>query len=58
VKKITKEELSAIYNDHTNVEACKMLGVSQPTLSRMVKKAGIPTKGSGNNRKYEIGGIV
>jgi len=55
VKQISVEELSAIYNDNTNKEACKILGVSQPTLGRMIKKAGIPKKGSGNNRKYEIG---
>lgn len=55
MKQISKEELAAIYNDNTNVEACRLLGVSQPLLGRMIKKAGIQAKGSGNNRKYEIG---
>lgn len=55
MKQISKEELSAIYNGNTNKEACKILGVSEPTLNRYLKKAGIQTKGSGNNRKYEIG---
>ena len=55
MKKISKAELQEIYNNNTNKDACKILGVSEPTLSRYLEMAGIPKKGSGNNRKYEIG---
>lgn len=52
--KITKEKLSEIYHSMSNKEACKKLGVTEPTLLRMIDKAGIEKKGSGRTDKIRI----
>ncbi len=52
--KITKEKLEKLYNSMTNQELCLELGVSMPTLSKMLKDSGIKRKGSGRTTKYRI----
>lgn len=52
--KITKEKLEKLYNSMTNKELCIELGVSMPTLSKMLKDSGIQRKGSGRTTKYRI----
>lgn len=52
--KITIKELEKKYNSMTNQELCLELEVSMPTLSRMLKEAGIKRKGSGRTYKYRI----
>jgi len=47
---ITKEELSNIYHKNSNKEACKILGVTNSTLTKYLRKAGISLKGSGNGK--------
>lgn len=47
---ITKKQLEKIYNEHTLVEACKILNVSHMTLLKYIKLAGIKTKGKGNRQ--------
>ena len=44
---ITKKELKDWYNSMSNQELCKKLGISEPTLIKMIKNAGIPMKGKG-----------
>ena len=52
---ITKEELAKMYNDMTNKDLCKKLGISKTTLIRYLKENGIKLKGSGNrNEKNKI----
>ena len=45
--KIRKDELEDIYNSMTNKEAAKKIGCSVPTLLKLVKNAGIESKGRG-----------
>ena len=52
--KITRKELERKYNSMTNQELCLDLGVSMPTLSKMLKDSGIKRKGSGRTTKYRI----
>ena len=47
MKKITKAELEKIYRANTNQDACKILGISNPTLIKYIKESGIAPKGSG-----------
>lgn len=52
---ITKEELSELYYNNTNVHVMKKLGVCQDTLLSMVKDAGIKPKGKAyGKRKYRV----
>ena len=54
-KKITKKQLEEIYYKNKNEDAAKYLGVSVPTFLRLVRSAGIKTKGSGRRaRKYVV----
>ena len=53
-KKISKEELEKIYYGHTNSEAAFILEISKVTLIKIVKEAGIKTKGKGYARKYFV----
>lgn len=46
-----KEELELIYNENTNAKAAKKIGVSVPTLLKMVNDMGIEKKGSGRPYK-------
>ena len=51
---ITKEELEELYNSNTNDEVCRILSISKVTLSKYIKKAGIPMKGKGNTKKITL----
>lgn len=53
MKQITKKELQQKYNKMKNTELAKELGISEPTLRKLLKQAGIKMKGSGNH-KIEI----
>jgi len=44
---LTKEKLKEIYYSNTNKDACKILGISELTLIKYVKKANIEPKGKG-----------
>lgn len=48
---ITKKELKNIYHENSNKEACKKLGISEPTLLRLLKQHDIPLKQKGNRTK-------
>lgn len=48
---ITKESLKSLYHGKTNKEAAKELGISVPTLLKMVKEAGIKKKGQGSHER-------
>lgn len=53
--KITKEYLRDLYQNKTNDEAAKELGVSIVTLLKMIDDNGIERKGSGSHeRKKKI----
>ena len=41
---ITKSQLEKIYNDNTNKEACRILGITVPTLIRLLRVEKIPRK--------------
>jgi len=51
---ITVKQLEKKYNSMTNQELCLDLGVSMPTLSKMLKDSGIKRKGSGRTTKYRL----
>jgi len=44
---ITKRELIEIYENNSNHEAARLLGVSVNTLMRVLRENGIETKGKG-----------
>lgn len=50
MKKITKKELQEKYNKMKNADLAKELGISEPTLRKLLKQAGIKMKGSGNHK--------
>lgn len=52
--KIKKEKLESIYNSMSSADACKKLGVSRPTLNKLLKQAGIPLKGKGRHSSITI----
>ncbi len=54
MKKISKEYLIKIYNELPNTEVCKILGITQPTLSRLLDDNGIPKKGASGRVKKVI----
>lgn len=45
---IGSAELKRLYEEMSNKELCKKLGVSNPTLIGMLKRGGIELKGKGN----------
>lgn len=45
---LTKEKLENLYMSKRNVEICKILGISNPTLVSYLRKFGIKQKGRGN----------
>lgn len=47
---IKKAELKKMYETTKTVDLAKKIGVSVPTLIRILKQAGIETKGSGNRQ--------
>lgn len=49
-KNISKDYLSKIYYENTTAEACRILGITIPTLISYLKSAGIKTKGKGNRQ--------
>jgi len=51
---LTIKELERKYNSMTNQELCLDLGISMPTLSRLLKESGIKRKGSGRTTKYRL----
>lgn len=50
MKQITKEELAEIYYNNSNKKACEILGVTNSTLIKYLRKANIKLKGSGNGK--------
>jgi hypothetical protein len=56
-QKISKEKLSELYQSMKSQDLCLKLKISQPTLVKLIKKAGIQLKGKGNRwprLKYEV----
>ena len=52
---ITKEELEKKYHsDMGNRALCEELGITNPTLLRLVKESGITLKGRGNRYRKVI----
>ena len=51
--KIQKEELEQKYRSMRNEDLAEELGISLPTLFRLIDKAGIPRKGTGNSYKHK-----
>jgi len=45
---ISKKDLELKYNSMSNDDLCKELGISYPTLMKLIDEAGIRRKGSGN----------
>lgn len=57
--KLSKDDLSKKYNSMKNEELAEELGVSIPTLMKIIDSSGIKRKGSGNpwhKEKIEIVG--
>lgn len=46
--KLTKKKLKELYENNTNKDLCKMLNITNPTLVKYIKDAGIERKGMGN----------
>ena len=51
IMKLTKEELQKIYWENSNKKACKILGVTNSTLTKYLREFNIALKGSGNRNK-------
>ena len=49
--KITKEKLQEIYINNSNKKACKILGITNSTLTKYLRANNITLKGSGNRNK-------
>ena len=49
-KNISKEYLMKVYQENTTAGACRILGITIPTLISYLKSAGIKTKGKGNRQ--------
>ena len=45
---ITKDNFQYLYDNNKNEDVAKMLGVSIPTLLKLLRENGIKMKGSGN----------
>lgn len=50
MKTMTKAELERLYNNNTNDECCRVLGVTKQTLISYLRAAGIELKGKGGGR--------
>lgn len=48
MKELTITQLTQKYHSMKNKELCKELGITNPTLMKMLKEHNIPLKGSGN----------
>lgn len=51
---ITKKKLKELYQNNTNKELCEMLDITNPTLIKYLKEAGIKPKGRGNRKASGI----
>lgn len=49
--KIKRIDLEKIYRENNNKEACKILGITNATLTAYLRQMGITLKGSGNRNK-------
>ena len=49
--KIKRINLEKIYRENSNKEACKILGITNATLTTYLRQMGIKLKGSGNGIK-------
>ena len=47
---IKKEELEKLYREKTNIEVCNILGITKPTLSKILKANNILLKGKGKSK--------
>lgn len=47
---ISKTELEKIYWENPNKEACRILGITNSTLTKYLRENNIPLKGSGNGK--------
>lgn len=47
MQQITKQELQKMYDTMKNKDIAEKLGISLPTLTSLLKKAGIKMKGKG-----------
>ena len=55
ITKLTKAELQKMYDTMKNKDIAEKLGVSLPTLTSLLKKAGIKMKGRGKgSQKIEL----
>ena len=54
MKQIERNKLESMYNKLPNKEVCKKLGISNPTLVRLLEDAGIPLKGNSRKSKKII----
>ena len=52
--KISVEELKKLYNLNSNDFVCKKLGISKPTLIKILKENNIGLKGKGPKNKIEV----
>lgn len=53
--KIKRIDLEKIYRQNSNKEACKILGITNATLTTYLRQCGIELKGSGNrNQKNKL----
>ena len=51
---ITKQQLQEKYENMTNDDLCKELGITMPTLIRYLEKNNIPLKGRGRKTSVRI----
>ena len=49
--KITKEKLEELYRSNLNKKICEKLGITMPTLIKLLRNNFIKLKGSGNREK-------
>ena len=49
--KISKQKLQEIYINNSNKNACKILGITNATLTKYLRANKIKLKGSGNRNK-------
>lgn len=55
MKTFSKSELEKIYKENSNDDAAKILGVSVPTMLKLLKESGIEQKGrGGHNHEKKI----
>ncbi len=47
---IKRDELEKMYKEKSNLEVCKFLGISKPTLSKILKDNNIAMKGKGKKK--------